>query len=215
MVKREAFTQNYREVECFICKQKYFKPIFRIQETEKRGGKHCCSQVCTVQSMTLKRQEKWSDVETVFWSHVDKSPGQGPNGDCWVWTGVINNVSNYGYMMVKGKQKRAHRLSYEFNKGMIPIELIVMHKCDNKVCVNPEHLELGTLRQNSEDATLKGLQEKGEDRYNSKLTEEKVKEIRQKYAAGGYSQKQLAREYNISQRLVWAIVHRTRWKHVD
>lgn len=73
---------------------------------------------------------------------------------CWTWNGTLSS----GYALVKSgkKSKMAHRISYEFYKGPIPHGLIIRHRCDNKICTNPEHLELGTHRQNAEDYQIRG-----------------------------------------------------------
>lgn len=94
------------------------------------------------------------DIFTRFWDRVDKS------GDCWEWTGAKNK---YGYgMLPYGPRKArksfgAHRVSYEIHFGVIPDGLLVLHKCDNKSCVNPAHLELGNQSKNVQDAYDRGL----------------------------------------------------------
>ena len=73
------------------------------------------------------------DVKYRFWSHVDKS------GDCWEWTaGVTHN--GYGRMKAHGRMYRAHRLSYEWEYGPIPDGVSVVHKCQTRKCVRPDHL---------------------------------------------------------------------------
>lgn len=81
---------------------------------------------------------------------------------CWLWTAAVAGGAGgmwYGYMSVGGKggaAKRAHRISYELYKGDIPNGMLVRHKCDNPLCVNPDHLELGTHKDNSSDMTERG-----------------------------------------------------------
>jgi len=73
--------------------------------------------------------------------------------DCWIWTGTQNGrpKKRYGVIRDNYKQKKAHRVSYELYKGQIPEGLVVRHLCDNKLCVNPAHLELGTVSDNNRD----------------------------------------------------------------
>lgn len=76
-------------------------------------------------------------------------------GDCWIWTGSIRN-DGYGRYPVNRQWKGAHRVAYELYKGPIPEGLLVRHKCDNPLCINPEHLELGTNKDNVWDMYLRG-----------------------------------------------------------
>lgn len=83
-----------------------------------------------------------------FWNKVDKS------GDCWIWTSALSG-KGYGDFMLNKRHHRAHRLSYELAHGPIQGGLFVLHRCDNKQCVNPEHLFLGTHRDNMDDLVQK------------------------------------------------------------
>ena len=76
--------------------------------------------------------------------------------DCWIWQGGKNNIG-YGMMRDGGKMRTTHRVSYEeHTQTKIPKNLIVMHSCDNPLCVNPAHLSLGTRKDNTRDMILKG-----------------------------------------------------------
>ena len=79
--------------------------------------------------------------------------------DCWIWAGTQNGPpkKRYGVIRDNYKQKKAHRVSYELHKGEIPDGLVVRHLCDNKLCVNPNHLELGTVSDNNRDKIGKHL----------------------------------------------------------
>jgi hypothetical protein len=93
-----------------------------------------------------------------FWKKVDKTPGLGPNGDCWLWTSATDQ-HGYGAFSLYGRGKsmpKAHRLSYEWAYGPLPLGIDVLHKCDNPPCVRPEHLFTGTARDNMRDASRKG-----------------------------------------------------------
>lgn len=96
-----------------------------------------------------------------------------PNTGCWLWTA---GWDRYGYGMLAGNVK-AHRRSYELHVGEIPAGLCVCHKCDTPACVNPDHLFLGSNRDNVADMRAKGRAIQGEAVHKAKLTEANVREI--------------------------------------
>lgn len=90
-----------------------------------------------------------------FWSKVDKSPGHGPEGSCWVWTAGASK--GYGlFSMGAHDSFRASRIMWRIASGDDPAPLSVLHRCDNPPCVNPDHLFLGTDKDNCRDAFSKG-----------------------------------------------------------
>jgi RNA polymerase sigma factor (sigma-70 family) len=93
-----------------------------------------------------------------FWRHVDTSTGQGPKGDCWEWSGA-RYPEGYGQLGVRAngfKSNRAHVTSYELHYGPVPEGAHILHSCDNRPCVNPEHLRAGTAAENGHDRVLRG-----------------------------------------------------------
>ena len=96
------------------------------------------------------------------------------NGNCWLWT-KSTNEDGYGKIGYKGKVYTTHRMSWMLHRGEIPQELQVLHKCDVRNCVNPEHLFLGTQFDNIHDMIAKGraiypVVERGENNYGAKIT---------------------------------------------
>lgn len=128
---------------------------------------------------------------------------------CWLWTGFIKK-SGYGLY----NKKRVHRIAYELFKGHIPKGMFVCHSCDVRNCVNPDHLWLGTNKDNLNDMKIKGRGPRGEKQGRSKLTEKQVIEIRKKYIPRKRTTYDLAKEYGINQSMVYTIISRKTWKHL-
>lgn len=158
---------------------------------------------------------------------------------CWLWNGSIR-TNGYGHY----SNKQAHRLSYEFFISSIPKGFLVCHKCDVKLCVNPDHLFVGTQFDNMRDASTKGRMTwkenhlrtvepernaygkrnghythpekelKGEDKTNAKLTNSKVLEIREEYKVLKTSTRKLAKKYNLGRTTIVHLLKRDTWKHI-
>lgn len=116
------------------------------------------------------------DPEVRFWMNVDSGA---PSG-CWEWSGYTFKAG-YGGISIGGTMVYAHRLSYELHYGPITNGLCVLHRCDNPKCVRPDHLFLGTRRENAADRDSKGRQAKGEASGPAKLRESEVLAIRELY----------------------------------
>lgn len=135
-----------------------------------------------------------------------------PMSDCWIWT-AGKFAQGYGLIKVNNKLCKAHRVSYELYKGPIPKGLCVMHQCDMPNCVNPNHLIVGTLKDNTQDMLSKGRGAKvsGERHWNAKLSREWVRQIQLLYNSGKFSQTLLAMFYGISQAQVSNVVTNKTW----
>lgn len=179
---------------------------------------------------------------------------------CWVWTGALAK-NGYGQIGAGGKRGRvlyAHRVAYELYIGKVPDDSLVCHTCDNRQCVNPDHLFLGSYKDNMQDAVKKGRTARGErngmraqphrratgdrngsrthpekrprgddhyfrknpelrrgsNNFNSKLTEESVREILARFKKGECS-KDLAETFGVSPATISGIVNRKTWTHVE
>lgn len=110
---------------------------------------------------------------------------------CWEVTSSVNSTGR-GLFWMNGKNVKSHRASWIIYRGEIPIGMNVLHKCDNGKCVNPEHLFLGTLRDNTQDMITKGRHV-----GNTKIDLKTAIEIRKEYKRGNRTYKQLADKYRI------------------
>lgn len=152
----------------------------------------------------LDMLKKKLTVEERFWAKV----ARGPEDQCWEWLAArAGPYRRYG-SFCGGKNNKtltAHRFSYILHSGEVPHGLDVMHKCDNGLCVNPSHLEVGTRKKNMEDAKARGrlrpYDRRGEKNSNTKLSKEEVDQIR-KYIDEGYTQQSIAAEFGVHQTLI-------------
>lgn len=142
---------------------------------------------------------------------------------CWEWSGN-RNTQGYGVIIIGRKGRLAHRISFVRHGGVIVEGELVLHRCDNPPCINPEHLFSGTQFDNMGDSVSKGRfvtakrissYPRGERHGHAKLTEDLVREIRISYALGDASQSELGRMYDIKQSTIGAIVKRKTWDRVE
>lgn len=137
-----------------------------------------------------------------FWAKVDQS------GECWEWT-AARNRSGYGRCGWHGHPMLAHRWAYELTYGQIPAGRLVCHRCDNPPCVRPDHLFLGSPRDNAADAVAKNRLPAGERSPRAKLSNESVREIRS--LQGRLPQKEVAARFGVHKSIIYGIWKGRRW----
>lgn len=131
-----------------------------------------------------------------------------PNSGCWLWAGG-HDQDGYGHMTGNVK---AHRRSYELHVGPIPMGVLVCHKCDTPCCVNPDHLFLGSGKDNGQDMSLKGRGACGRKHWKAVLTEADVIAIRADTIS---SHAALAKLYPVTAESISHIRNGRTWKHVN
>lgn len=171
-------------------------------------------------------------LEERFWAKVHKTDG------CWEWTAFVNS-DGYGRIIRGRVVLLAHRVSWEFANGPIPGGLLVCHHCDNRPCIRPEHLFLGTYSDNAIDMTKKGRHgahvhpesvrrgdghwsrvhpekvSRGSGNGASKLTEEKVQNMRKVRLETGMPYHSLGALFGVSANTAHEAVSGKRWGHVS
>lgn len=133
-----------------------------------------------------------------------------PNSGCWLWCASTNKDTGYGQFNKIGRMKSTHRVSWELYRGEIPAGMHVLHKCNNRVCVNPGHLYLGSNAQNVADMIKAGRVARGERSGRSKLREVDVIEI---FFSDG-TEEEVSKKYGISAANVGHIRRGTSWSHI-
>lgn len=159
-------------------------------------------------------------IEKRFWNFVTPQH----ESLCWEWQGNVRK-NGYGVISRHGiSSVRAHRVSYEIHYGKIdPPTLFVCHKCDNRKCVNPHHLFLGTIQDNNADRDRKGRVAKGNDHVRHKINEEMVQRILSEYdmirevfdgRVPRATFRMICEKYKTNLHQLKQIVYRQTWKHV-
>lgn len=128
---------------------------------------------------------------------------------CWLWLGAESS-NGYGAIGVDGS---IHRVSYMIHVGPIPTGMFVCHTCDTKLCINPNHLFIGSHQDNMDDMNRKGRGLKGEQASNAKLTEAQVREAHKRRSTGE-KVRDIASSYGVSHSTISLILSGTNWLHV-
>lgn len=147
---------------------------------------------------------KPTDPVVRFWSHVNKSDG------CWEWTKGLGRRGYGKFAASHGHSISAHRFAWVATYGEVPNGLFVLHNCDNVLCVRPDHLHLGTHKDNMREGVERNRFKCGSTASWSHLTEEAVTDIR----TSSLTQWALAHKYGVTQAAVWRAQRGFTWRHV-
>lgn len=199
------------EIKCSHCGKEF--------SDWKCKGREYCSKKCANIDNSIKRKR------SVFHRVFEKTEING-HDKCWIFKGASDKL---GYGRISNRHGRfeppekAYRVMFELINGKIPEGMSILHQCDNPSCVNPNHLKVGTQKDNMMEASFRGrlnpksllnLKSIGEENPQSKLTESDVKEIRKLYATGTFTQKEIAIAFDISPVTVGDITNYRTWRNI-
>lgn len=195
-MEKEKYIDDRFKKDCAECGATFFRDK---RNTYKYWSKaKFCSRICSSKSGARKMVGGSEKIKSRFFTNIVKV-----EGGCWSWVGTTR-PDGRGYMSVRGKRKPAHHLSLEIHNRPLPDGKIACHTCNNKNCVNPDHLYHGTHAENSRDAVLAGAI------HWRKLTKDQVISIRKSTE----SIRVLSDRYGVSPAAIAKVIKRITWKHV-
>lgn len=180
---------------------------------------HSAKGYCNKHYQRILRGQALSDpTRKTLTQRIEGKVRRDPVTGCQVWQGAVSGGCDgsmkYGYIRVSGKSLRVHRVAYEIHNGPIPVGMVICHSCDNPLCVNPDHMTLGTQNDNMQD-----MIEKRRARHavgeanNSKLKESEVLEMLS-LSAKGASASSLATRYGVHPATIRKIVLGKKWAYL-
>lgn len=150
-----------------------------------------------------------------FWEKVIV----GDENSCWIWVGSLYRSGGYGRISFNSKTEkgiyRASRVSYFLRNGIDPAEKLVCHKCDNPICVNPNHLFLGTPTDNILDRESKGRGSKNENTNRNKLTKSNIPDIIMMYVDKKMSKDNIAAFFRVSKHTINHVLWGNTWSNIS
>ena len=197
-----------RTASASVCQMHYSRHRRHGSYARKHEGKVAYRRVVKTPAMLNTRPlgEPSKVDASRFWSHVNKLSAE----ECWPWEGSYKGAYGTIHTFAGARSVGAHRASYRLVNGPIPDGFLVRHKCDNPGCVNPDHLEVGTGKDNVADMLSRGRANplRGEAHQNTKLTDADVAEVRRLLSAG-VMRKDVAEMFGVS---TYAIYYAIRWR---
>lgn len=157
------------------------------------------------------------DTLVRFWAKVNKNGPVVRAGltPCWIWTAATTTATRYGNFTINGYTYSSHRVSLFIERGIDPSDGEACHVCDNRPCINPDHITVADRVFNMKEAVDRGrakhLVKRGIYHHRAKLTDEIVSEIRSQ--SGIISQRKLASRYGVSVASIKDIVHWRTWRN--
>lgn len=145
---------------------------------------------------------------STFWKRADIKG----DDECWNWKFPPDPQTGYGRYSFQKKHTSAHRFAWIISRGTIPKGMCVCHHCDNRICVNPKHLFLGTIADNNADMIRKGRQSKAP--RNNKISEDDVIKIRSMWKPYKVSVRKISETLKLGYKSCEIAVSKHHWKHI-
>ena len=142
---------------------------------------------------------------------IERNIAYEPNTGCWLWLAGTNKFG-HGRISFTGRPHMVHRIMYESKFGKIPKGLHSLHHCDTPQCVNPDHLYLGTQRDNNNDRDKRGRCTKGQEHYKSKFDSLQIRVI--KSLKGLLTGRSIAMYFKVKENTISGIINNKQWKHI-
>lgn len=182
------------------------------------GDRRCISRthLKLVPAWTITRKAVEARLQRSTTPEADRARFMGfvhkHHNGCWYWQGAISN--DYGVFQYEGGRKQAHRVSYALFVGPVADGLVMRHKCDRRICVNPAHLEPGTHAENMQDMVDRGRSASGERQSKHVYLEWQIPQIKGLHRPDDGCLKALANMYGGTSSAIWAVVNGESWKNV-
>lgn len=156
-----------------------------------------------------------NDTQDLLRQRFEAKWKRDPQSGCWLWTASTAG-KGYGQLRIPGTRRNvyAHRFSYELYRGAIPPGMQLLHSCDNPRCVNPDHLSIGTCKENLQDMKEKDRSTFGERNQRAVLSKTQVEAIKILLASGAMSQGEIAKQFGVHQVQVSRIGLGKQWARV-